>query len=344
MLKDIRGRSNSLLAADSPVVFVPPATASERSKPPPVQPVASTPAPKPAPLVDIPPLLEDEVPTPTAPISAVATPSPNMQSAPLVKQPLQLSEEELKACSDILFYLQDEPAVVMEIIKRCNDQTTLCDVSRILVSRIYAHWSSDDTSLSKLLALALEQHFTQSSVLSEDDESTQAPWMSFYQCMLQELCSRPDMLGFIRHISDAGNIKSLLSKPNDIATLCVQVVEPICQRLDACASNGRLPSAFLNIIRDVAQSKHRNGGLIAFAEVLVPRICQWLLGRRAKEVLLEDVNEEASLNTLSISDTAQMADSLTNLLTQCFGRLEGARRLSLSQSAMLSRSKWLISR
>ena len=149
--------------------------------------------------------------------------------------------------------------------------------------------------------------------------------------VFNEFCLRPDMLGFIRYISEAVDIsgRNLLnteSSLGDISALCSRVVEPISQRLYDVSLNGHVPGALRELLIALSDtSVDENGNtdhILLFAENFIHRTVQWLF-RHATDRYVPislDVNkeEEVDESMMSMAEQAEMIDITQDLLKACF--------------------------
>lgn len=262
---------------------------------------------------------------------------------------------------------------------------------RLYLTRILAHWSCDESHLLHFMNEIVAHHLSPPDSL--EDYSTTLPndrgprlASSFFSSsfkptellplILDELCGRPDMIGFIKYVSEAvgPNGRSLLSGNRGSGSesgvidspslLCNLIVEPICQRLDTVSSFGKLPMALRCILSSmVSQTREdeqkRSQLFFVFANSLVPRITRWLTTSKS--------NDEEDCG-VSIGEQAQVLDTIQELMRICFTRgvwnqgdphcsSPGSNsphrprgggslgtQFSLQIHATLSRSRWLISR
>jgi hypothetical protein len=197
------------------------------------------------------------------------------------------------------------------------------------------------------------------------------PSSELLSLIFEELCGRPDMIGFIKHISEGvgANGKLLLvNGTGEVSTLCSQIIEPICQRLDSLSSTGRIPVALRcmisSLVGQTRENDPRRGSLLLlFVNSFAPRITRWLAHLNTQP-LHAGLSDDGSV---SLGEQTQLLETIQDLLKLCFSRGfsdQGARSpalpsnesnhsspsrpvggsFSLQTHAILSRSKWLISR
>lgn len=254
------------------------------------------------------------------------------------------------------------------------------------MTRIYAHWSSDESHLLRYLNEVISYHLLPPDSLDdcsrisipEGEKRIRCLFPSFKSSELlplifDELCGRPDMIGFVKYISEGVGVngRTLLSNGgHDNARLCSQIIEPICQRLDSVSSSGKVPVALRCMIISIVGQTHdddrrRNDLLLLFANSFISRITRWLFNSNSQQSLSDDC--------MSIGEQAHLLETVQELLKLCFikgsssidshaspsrgqiplpgssesnslhSRIIGSN-FSLQTHAILSRSRWLISR
>jgi hypothetical protein len=209
---------------------------------------------------------------------------------------------------------------------------------------------------------------------SEDDSLSRSQLLPL---VLDEICRRADMIGIIRYLSDAvgQNAQSVITSGTqlDISALCTQIVEPICHRFDAIASSNRIPGVLQCVVRSLIDTKspNRPDALLLLAESLVPKIVQWVMSSTgASRMRFDNHHYFDEDDNMSLGEHSTLVDTIQELLKLCFLRLpnthmgneigtssysdmastgssirsRSAVPLSLSNHAVLSRSKWLIAR
>jgi hypothetical protein len=375
-------------------------------------------------------------PTPESP-AGKASLSPNAA--------FEVTEEDLRKCSEVFFFLRDHPELFLDIARCCNSlsvrlsSSPLCsfslspsmpsplcsvcgqelmDLIRLYLSRILAHWSCDESHLLRFLNEIVSHHLSPPDSLTDLPNPASYSSSSFFfasfkpsellSLVLDELCGRPDMIGFLKFISEAvgPNGRALMSRGGgaggggggggingngtgtDTALLCSQIIEPICQRLDGVSSSGKLPVALRCIVSSLTAQTHdderkRSHLFLIFAHSFVSRITRWLTTKtstfNSKSFSLTEED-----GGVSIGEQAQVLETVQELMKLCFTRgmpigssqreahshspsspasasasgmlmnhdtplhsgihSQSRSQFSLQIHAILSRSRWLISR
>jgi hypothetical protein len=249
------------------------------------------------------------------------------------------------------------------------------ELIRLYVTRIFAHWSSDESHLSRFMNEIISYQLSPRDSLEQpfDTPPRASSRSELVSMIFDELCGRPDMIGFIKHVSEGvgPNGKVLLvNGAGETSSLCSQIVEPICQRLDSLSTSGRIPVALRcmisSIIGQTRENDSRRGGLLfLFVNSFIPRITRWLAHSNTQP--LHSLTDDCSV---SIGEQTQLLEAVQDLLKLCFTKGvsdPGVRspqppalgsvdshlsspsralggKFSLQTHAILSRSKWLISR
>ena len=255
---------------------------------------------------------------------------------------------------------------------------------KLAITRIFSHWSTDDTQLENFVRGVVRYHFANTKSISsnvsdasykdsnpDDAGVVRTESISGSQLLplvLDEICRRADMIGVIRYLSDAvtQSAKAAITPGAhiDVSAICIQIVEPICHRFDAIASASRIPGVLQSVVRALMDTKpqHRSDALLLLAESLVPKVVQWVTCSTAVFRRRFDVQDlDDSADNLSIGEQSVLLETIQELLKLCFCRLPNtsdppgdgecgsirsktAVTLSLANHAVLSRSKWLIAR
>lgn len=210
------------------------------------------------------------------------------------------------------------------------------ELIRLCVTRIYAHWSTDEIHLQNFLNKILSNHITppsslSSSILSTNmineshvmlsSISTPINSLELLPLIFDELCGRADMIGFIRFISDGVGIIGrgyLHNNTSEISNLCLHVIEPICQRFDFVSSSGKIPVALRCILSSIFHQSHgderiQNNLLLLFVDSFLPRIIRWLLNSNSSIHNLGD-------DIISIGEQTQLMETIQDLFKICFTR------------------------
>jgi hypothetical protein len=136
-----------------------------------------------------------------------------------------------------------------------------------------------------------------------------------------------EIVSFIEYICSAAIDLETITAESRIGDLCSLVVEPLCQRLDSAAKSGMIPMLLVQTTAALSKVKGRLSAEDIFTEVLIPRI----------------VNR--AFNSDRVKSNPMIVSRVVNLLCKCFGRNhKSSIVLSLSDTAALSRSKWLVNR
>lgn len=243
-----------------------------------------------------------------------------------------------------------------------------------LLKRVVAHHYHTESRVST--GAGDHRNYTQESNIPTDLEDSLSR-SHLLPLVLDEICRRADMIGIIRYLSDAvgQTAMSIISSGSqlDISALCTQVVEPICHRFDAIASSNRIPGVLQCVVRSLIEStaSNRPDALLLLAESLVPKIVQWVMSSTGASRMRYDSHQYFDDDdVISLGEQSTLIDTIQELLKLCFVRLpmthitnDGSMRshgdvastgssirsrsavtLSLSNHAVLSRSKWLIAR
>jgi hypothetical protein len=270
------------------------------------------------------------------------------------------------------------------------------DFVRILITRLYNHWSCDDfhlyTLMNEMMAY-FEKSLEYSSygngnelspqknsfavtplkktiesinqITSPESRVTTSPIIDFVQMVYSEICRSAELISFIRYISDSitptgRSVISTRATP-EISVICSHIIEPICQRFALSASECKIPSVLRIAIGVSMKCQFKTKAIALFSDCIIPRIVRWIFGSGFRDSTLSTDNSNKFRPNLE--DQALLSDYIQELLKMCFGKgnaatytkgdnannVNGNTRehiitLSLSHSAMLSRSKWLISR
>lgn len=233
---------------------------------------------------------------------------------------------------------------------------------RILITRLYSPWSTDTSQQLALYTEILHNidqsiddfRYTQEGSSSKPSVSvTQSNrWITFLQLVFDEIFRGPELIGYIRYLADAitpqGKLIITSKAAPEISSICTSIIEPICQRFSSTAEKSKVPCSLKTIIAACCSSKSKNSTLQILAESLIPKIVQCVFGSTLKEVF-KVTNPSAS--SLAFEDRAMLSDLIQELLKLCFGKStlkhnqnDHTITLSLSHSALLSRSKWHITR
>lgn len=224
------------------------------------------------------------------------------------------------------------------------------ELVRLCITRIYAHWSTDEIHLQNFMNEIVANHILPpSSIISStnlhDLKQIQhnqqqvrlilSPINSteLLPLVFDELCGRADMIGFIRFISDGvGSIgKSLLQNgTSEISNICLHVIEPICQRFDFVSSSGKIPVALRCILIAIfnqsrGDERIQNSLLLLFIDSFLPRVTRWLLNSNSTFHSLGD-------DVISIGEQTQLMETIQDLLKICFTRGTGASSTSIYSS------------
>jgi hypothetical protein len=148
---------------------------------------------------------------------------------------------------------------------------------------------------------------------------------TFLNVLIDEIGMSVEVVSFVEHICSGSIVYESITTDSRIGDICSLMVEPLCQRLEIAATSGMIPSLLLQTTAALSSIKGRLSMEDIFSEMLIPRI----------------VNRIFS-NTRTNS---MIVTRIVNLLRICFGRNPHPNLvLSLSDTAALSRSKWLITR
>jgi hypothetical protein len=148
---------------------------------------------------------------------------------------------------------------------------------------------------------------------------------TFLNILLKEISLSVEIVSFIEHICNGSIDFETITIDSRIGDICSLIVEPICQRLEVAASTGMIPMLLLQTTSALFNIKGRLSMEALFTEALLPRIVHRIFGNtKTNQAILTRI---------------------VSLLCICFGtNPRPSIVLSLSDTAALSRSKWLISR
>lgn len=246
------------------------------------------------------------------------------------------------------------------------------ELIRLCVTRIYAHWSTDESHLQNFMNEIIShflttppsipssnnlQDFRLNSVIDtqkQQQQQQQTPQQQSQSRIIfptinptevlplvfDELCGRADMIGFIRFISDGvGSTRKgyLQSNGTEISNICIHIIEPICQRLDLVSSSGKIPVALRCTLSAIFKQSHgderiQNNLLLLFVDSLLPRITRWLLNSSSS---LSSPFHSFGDDGASIGEQTQLVETIQDLLKICFTRANGTSSLSHSTSSSI---------
>ena len=233
-----------------------------------------------------------------------------------------LNFDEIENCSKLIFYLRDHPKELVSLSKSMNYENYSI-LAGIIVNRICNNWSSDMISLRRFLECAIS---LDNDMPHRDFSISSLEHKTFLNALIDEIGLSVEIVSFIEYICSTTIDLETITAESRIGDLCSLVVEPICQRLDSAANSGMIPMLLLQTTAAVTKVKGRLTAEDIFTEVLIPRIVNRTFSDRIKS------------NPMIIS-------RVVNLLCKCFGRnYRSSIVLSLSDTAALSRSKWLVNR
>jgi hypothetical protein len=202
---------------------------------------------------------------------------------------------------------------------------------KVVTTRIYCHWSSTIAQFVDFLRVAIDSHdsieIPLMSATGSEVLSSQASESLLLPLIFNELFLRPDMLGFIRYISDAvgQDGRVFLNREGsvqDINTLCALVIEPIAVRFDALSISRQIPGALSHALEALCSTK--NSGAIDVRRILllvdsfVPRIVQWLYRDTTDRHFSVNAGAMDGEDLLAIDEHAAMIDITQELLKLCF--------------------------
>lgn len=213
----------------------------------------------------------------------------------------------------------------------------LAEFVKVITARIFCHWSCSDVQFGRFLAIAIKSHFSvdnQRSATSPHDDETSclaATQQMFLPLVFNEMCLRPDLLGFIRWVSDAVSPSgreffNKIGSAQDISTLCVRVIEPIASRLESLAASGSIPNSLrcafqVLSLADGSSSAEISSRILMVVDCLVPRIVQWLYRNSTTRHFSNNVagsNIDGGEDLLSLSEQTDMITAAQELLQMCF--------------------------
>jgi hypothetical protein len=173
---------------------------------------------------------------------------------------------------------------------------------------------------------------------------------ALFMLLLKEVASREEVTAFVWHLCAAADVNSVASD-SDVADLCAKVVEPFCRRLEAAFSASYAPPTLIAALRVLSQ--HQSVSDITPPQMLcgcvVSGLCDYIRQFNAR-------NEASRERSMSDEHLEVVTGRVKDLLLACFdlqevsnemrgdSRNAGPLKLSLSDYAALSRSKWLLSR
>lgn len=167
---------------------------------------------------------------------------------------------------------------------------------------------------------------------SEDTLSSSMSAKLFLPLLFNEFCLRPDMLGFIRYLSDAVGTtgRAFLNRDGcaeDISSLCVKVIEPIAQRFEVLASTGLIPGALCTVLKVLCGTTDSTAGdksihILSLVDCLAPRIVQWLYRHSTERHLVHSEDRSVTLvmkdeGCLSLGEQTVLIGVTQDLLKMC---------------------------
>lgn len=107
----------------------------------------------------------------------------------------------------------------------------------------------------------------------------------------QELSQRVDVVSFSRYLCDALEAVRIASD-SGVSEMCATHVEPLCQRLEAAAVAGLIPTSVKVTMKALSRTNSRITPQDFIAESVVPRIAQWIFGKQIEMTGADEDNVE----------------------------------------------------
>ena len=206
----------------------------------------------------------------------------------------------------------------------------------------------------------------------------QSQTQSFLMLIIEEIFRRPEVIAYLRHIADALDENSLVfaletnveleslegvsalignanSSSSDvgggsIGNLCLSIIEPLCKRLESTATADAVPMAIRGLVRALSRVNCGVSAEQVLSEHLVRGIFRWV-----RQLLPSQIDDVQSSNFYDVNsqhqsfmvkeDENDLIERLQRLVRMCFGAEQSIPlTLCLSDTAALSRSKWVMSR
>ncbi len=160
---------------------------------------------------------------------------------------------------------------------------------------------------------------------------------SFLAHLLREVSAREDVCALAQRLCEDVSVESV-SAESATVDLCGRVIEPVCRALEALASIGLVPSSLRGAVRVLVSTDCEVTATNFLASCIVPAVVRYVAAQCAKK--------EGQIRVTGQLDWSQQtAERVKGLLNSCFQPDVGKQSLfCLSDTAALSRSKWLISR
>lgn len=178
---------------------------------------------------------------------------------------------------------------------------------------------------------------------------------SFLAFLLQELAQRMDLMAFFHSLCQDLPEHDLHQRDSEvpIVDLCALIVEPICMKLEqVLLSKGSLaiPSALKYTLLALHRGSEgsvdwvRHGPVKRFLAQALTEYLPVYFQQKFKGIS-NNIHNDASNMMLSDGNYNVMVDRVKDLFYLCFDQDVGKKlQLCLSDTAALSRSKWLITR
>lgn len=166
-------------------------------------------------------------------------------------------------------------------------------------------------------------------------------------CLLYEVYCRPEIVVFLEALVPRLSNDLGLSPESGVADICAQIVEPLCSRLFDLVEKKAVPSLLRTVLRAI-NNHHCNSHMGSYGSsgssreihaedflsaIITPYACNALIDAQMQRGLNMDTGMQ------------QIVNRVRDLLWASFDHDVGKKlQLSLSDSAALSRSRWLIAR
>lgn len=292
--------------------------------------------------------------------------------AVMPSKPLSLSMEEQSALSTIFVHLRETPQDLLALVQKLNTAQDLGVFAHVLVNRIFSQWSCDQKQLEAVLDLLLQPEQPKSSIqqainvgsllyaqekeegkgnayhLSIGDfaqaltsfKTSMAPSPSpMLIYILYEIVCRVDVVAFVEHLCSDMIVDTLVINSN-VSEICSTIVEPLCSKLENAIDASQIPDILVYVMKLLAKYYHQNIHPKEFlASFLVPFVVNTI-------TIVHKKKEENGNPTLDDHHLNVVVHRVKDLLMLCFDQSAAEKKLQLclSDTAALSRSKWMLTR
>jgi hypothetical protein len=256
---------------------------------------------------------------------------------------LKLNSKQIGVSSAFIMHIRDDPEFMLIMTKNLN-LDDLISLSKIIVNRLCSNWSADQCSLGLFVEIfAKEDKKVQNGYKSQVANFFNAPpneyendeYFSFLNLLLDEISQREEVTSFLRYVCNDINV-DIINSESRTGDICSLLVEPFCKKLESATISGMMPRILRYTARALTRSECDISPSDLLAKLFVPQIAQIIFQKHLNSA-------EPSRN--GETDHIKVIDRIQDLFQLCFGRDLGKNvNLCLSDTAALSRSKWLISR